>query len=83
MSARWWSYPLLLAFLLSMAGVLLLGFAAAMIYPTLPTLDVLTDYKPKIPLRVYSADSRLIGEFGEERRAVVKLSSVPKALTRA
>ena len=83
MSARWWSYPLLLAFLLSMAGVLLLGFAAAMIYPTLPTLDVLTDYKPKIPLRVYSADSRLIGEFGEERRAVVKLSSVPKALTNA
>jgi penicillin-binding protein 1A len=83
MSARWWSYPLLLVFLLSMAGVLLLGFAAAMIYPTLPTLDVLTDYKPKIPLRVYSADSRLIGEFGEERRAVVKLSSVPKALTNA
>ncbi len=66
-----------------MAGVMLLGFAAAMIYPTLPTLDVLTDYKPKIPLRVYSADSRLIGEFGEERRAVVKLSSVPKALTNA
>jgi penicillin-binding protein 1A len=83
MSARWWSYPLFLVFLLSMAGVLLLGFAAAMIYPTLPTLDVLTDYKPKIPLRVYSADSRLIGEFGEERRAVVKLSSVPKALTNA
>lgn len=83
MSARWWSYPLLLVFLLSMAGVLLLGFAAAMIYPTLPTLDVLTDYKPKIPLRIYSADSRLIGEFGEERRAVVKLSAVPKSLTNA
>ena len=41
---------------------------------------MLTNYQPKIPLRVYSADGKLIGEFGEERRAVVKISQVPKPL---
>ncbi len=54
-----------------------------MVYPTLPSLEVLTDYRPKIPLRVYSADGELIGEFGEERRAVVKLEQVPKTLVNA
>ena len=51
-----------------------------MVYPTLPSLEALTDYRPKIPLRVYSADGKLIGEFGEERRAVVALAQVPKSL---
>ncbi len=62
---------------------MVVGFAAALIYPTLPTLEVLTDYRPKIPLRVYSADGKLIGEFGEERRAVIKLEQVPKTLINA
>ena len=62
---------------------MVVGFAAALIYPTLPTLEVLTDYRPKIPLRVFSADGKLIGEFGEERRAVVKLEQVPKTLVNA
>ncbi len=83
MSVRWWAFPLLLVFLLVAAGSLVLGFAAVVIYPTLPTLDVLTDYQPKIPLRIYSADGQLIGEFGEERRAVVSLDQVPKNLVNA
>jgi penicillin-binding protein 1A len=83
MAVRWWAFPLLLVFLLTAAGSLVLGFAAVIIYPTLPSLDVLTDYQPKIPLRVYSADGQLIGEFGEERRAVVALDQVPKSLVDA
>jgi penicillin-binding protein 1A len=83
MSVRWWAFPLLLVFLLVAAGSLVVGFAAVVIYPTLPTLDVLTDYQPKIPLRIYSADGQLIGEFGEERRAVVSLDQVPKNLVDA
>ena len=62
---------------------MVVGFAAALVYPTLPTLEVLTDYRPKIPLRGFSADGKLIGEFGEERRAVVKLEQVPKTLVNA
>jgi penicillin-binding protein 1A len=83
MSVRWWAFPLLLVFLLVAAGSLMVGFAAVVIYPTLPALEVLTDYQPKIPLRIYSADGELIGEFGEERRAVVSLEQVPKTLINA
>ena len=41
-------------------------------------IDVLTDYRPKVPLRVWSAEGRLIGEFGEERRDFVRIADVPK-----
>ncbi len=59
---------------------MLLAFASAIVYPTLPSLESLTDYQPKIPMRVYSADGKLIGEFGEERRALVSIKDVPKPL---
>ena len=39
---------------------------------------MLTDYRPKVPLRVWSAEGRLIGEFGEERRDFVRIADVPK-----
>ena len=44
---------------------------------------MLTDYQPKIPLRIYSAEGVLIGEFGEERRAVVSIEDVPRQLKNA
>ena len=52
-------------------------------YPNLPSLEVLTDYRPKIPLRVYTSDGFLIGEFGEERRAVVAYRDVPEIMKQA
>jgi penicillin-binding protein 1A len=63
--------------------VILVAFAAVIVYPTLPSLEVLTDYQPKIPLRVYSAEGSLLGEFGEERRAFVAISNVPKPMLSA
>ncbi len=73
---------------MAILGLAAVGLALAMIafillYPNLPSLEVLTDYRPKIPLRVYSADGRLIGEFGEERRAVVKIEDVPPLMKQA
>ena len=47
------------------ATLLLFTFAIILTYPALPSLEVLTDYQPKVPLRVYTADGVLIGEFGE------------------
>ncbi len=58
----------------------LTALAITLIYPTLPSLEALTNYQPKLPLRVYSADGYLISEFGEERRAFVKIENVPKNL---
>jgi penicillin-binding protein 1A len=64
-------------------GALLLGFILAMAYPNLPALDSLTDYRPKIPLRVFSSDNVLIGEFGEERRNLVHIKDVPDVMKKA
>lgn len=63
--------------------LLTLGFGLAMAYPNLPDLDSLTDYKPKIPLRIFSADSVLIGEFGEERRNLVRIKDIPDVMKKA
>ncbi len=59
------------------------GLATALIYPSLPSLDVLTDYHPKMPLRIYTEDGALISEFGEERRAVVRIKDTPEMLKQA
>jgi penicillin-binding protein 1A len=47
-------------------GALIIAYALIFINPRLPSLDVITDYRPKIPLRIYSEDHVLLGEFGEE-----------------
>ena len=83
MTQRWWFYPVLAALASALLPLLLLVFAAMLAYPTLPSLEVLTDYQPKIPLRVYSAEGTLIGEFGEERRALVKIGEVPDLMKKA
>jgi len=64
-------------------AVLVLGYALVVAQPNLPSLDALTDYRPKVPLRVYTADHVLIGEFGEERRSVVRIQDVPDYLKKA
>ncbi|MCD6025763.1 MAG: penicillin-binding protein [Solimicrobium sp.] len=66
-----------------MAGALILVFALALAYPNLPDLESITSYKPKIPLRVFSADNVLLGEFGEERRSVIRLDDIPEIMKKA
>ncbi len=83
MTLRWWLHLAIAALALVLLPLLLLVLAAMLTYPSLPSLDVLTDYKPKIPLRVYSAEGILIGEFGEERRALVKIIEVPDLMKKA
>ena len=75
---KWWHYLLLALAVGSLSILALVGIAAAIIYPSLPSLEALTDYRPKLPLRVYSEDGYLIDEFGEERRAYIKIEQVPK-----
>ncbi|MDC6166053.1 penicillin-binding protein 1A [Paucibacter sp. XJ19-41] len=73
-----WLAGLLLA---GCAGVLLLlALGLAMAYPNLPDISGLTDYRPKLPLRVLSAEGALLGEFGEERRNYLPVSQIPKVM---
>ncbi|MFZ6646610.1 penicillin-binding protein 1A [Undibacterium sp. TJN25] len=73
------------------AGIVLAGIAAVILVfiiaytllvlvPNLPSLDAVTDYRPKIPLRVYTADNALIGEFGEEHRDFVSIKEIPPVM---
>ena len=83
MPSRRWLLPVLVALTLLTLPAILFGLAVMLAYPTLPSLEALTDYRPKIPLRVYSAEGVLLGEFGEERRALVKISEVPEVMKKA
>ena len=75
-----------LAWFLGIAATLVLVVAAlvavalAVAYPNLPPITSLTDYRPKLPLRVFSADNVLLGEFGEERRSFTPIRDVPKVM---
>ncbi|MBQ5949171.1 penicillin-binding protein 1A [Massilia sp. ST3] len=68
---------------LAVIGVLVVVFALAMAYPNLPALDTITDYRPKMPLRIFTADNVLIGEFGEERRTLVHFKDIPDVMKKA
>jgi penicillin-binding protein 1A len=72
-----------LAVAAALAVMLLLGVALAVAYPNLPDIGGLTDYRPKLPLRVLSSDGVLLGEFGEERRIYTPIAQIPKVMQEA
>ena len=80
---RWILYPLILVVGLFAIGIAVAAIVLVLTYPNLPSLEVLTDYRPKVPLRVFTADGQLIGEFGEERRNVVRIEDVPATMKQA
>ena len=59
---------------------LLVGVALAMAYPQLPDVTALSDYRPKLSMRVYSVEGTQIGEFGEERRNFMPFKDIPKVM---
>ncbi len=83
MLSRRLTLPLLVLTAILLLPLILLSIAVLLTYPTLPSLESLTDYHPKIPLRVYSQEGSLLGEFGEERRALVTIGDVPDLMKKA
>ena len=83
MLKRWLLYLGSVILGLCVVGALLGALVLALLMPTLPSLEALTDYQPKVPLRVVSAEGDLLGEFGEERRAIVAIKAVPDVMKQA
>ena len=83
MLSRRLALPILLLSVIVLLPLILLSIAVLLTYPTLPSLESLTDYHPKIPLRIYSQEGTLLGEFGEERRALVSINEVPDLMKKA
>ncbi len=73
-----WAAGLVVAGLLCLAFVA--GVAMVVAYPNLPDISDLADYRPKLPLRIYTADGVLMGEFGEERRNLTPIAEIPKVM---
>jgi penicillin-binding protein 1A len=61
-------------------AVTLVAVALVVAYPNLPDIAGLSEYRPKLPLRVLSADGTLLGEFGEERRQFTPIGQIPKVM---
>jgi penicillin-binding protein 1A len=83
----WWAGLARLALgTLGAMGALLLvlltcaAIALAVAYPNLPELDSVTDYRPRLPLRVLSAEGQLLGEYGDERRTFTPIGQIPKVM---
>jgi penicillin-binding protein 1A len=80
---RFLAFPLAVLTGLAVVGLLAFALVVALAVPNLPALGALTEYQPKIPLRIYTAEGVLMGEFGEERRAIVGIAEVPTQLKNA
>ncbi|MET0209529.1 MAG: penicillin-binding protein 1A [Burkholderiaceae bacterium] len=72
-----------LVFALGFSALVLAAIALSVAYPNLPEISSLADYRPKLPMRIYSADDVLIGEYGEERRQFAPISEIPKVMREA
>jgi penicillin-binding protein 1A len=73
-----WGAGLLLAVLASVVLAVAVALAAA--YPNLPDISDLADYRPKLPLRIYTSEGSLMGEFGEERRSLTPIADFPQVM---
>jgi penicillin-binding protein 1A len=67
----------------ALSVLIVVAIAMAVAFPNLPDISALSDYRPKLPLRVFSAEGVLIGEFGEERRRLTPIKEIPKIMTQA
>ena len=59
------------------------GIGLGLGLPRLPDIGGLTDYQPKLPMRILSRDGQLLGEFGEERRSYLPIDEIPKVMQEA
>ena len=80
---RWLRRLALLAGLGLALGILALGIVYWLVAPRLPDVQELRNVAMAVPLSVYTADAKLIAQFGEARRYPVKIDKIPTQLKQA
>jgi penicillin-binding protein 1A len=83
MTLRWWFYPFVLLTSLALVAIGIVMLTVVLLYPNLPSIEAVTDYRPKLPLRVYTVEGDVIGEFGEEKRSFVRVQDFPMVMKQA
>ena len=76
-----WTVGLILTAVFSVACLVAVAMVVA--YPNLPDVSELAEYRPKLPLRIYTTEGDLIGEFGEERRKLTPIAEIPQIMKQA
>ena len=71
------------ALVLFTVSVIALAGLYAYLNPQLPSIEGLSDVRLQVPLRIYSSDGSLMGEFGEKRRSPKTLEEIPERLRQA
>jgi penicillin-binding protein 1A len=83
MTLRWWFYPFIMLASLVLVTIGTVLLMVVLLYPNLPSIEAVTDYRPKLPLRVFTVEGDVIGEFGEEKRSFVKVADFPAVMKQA
>ncbi|MBN8480296.1 MAG: penicillin-binding protein 1A [Xanthomonadales bacterium] len=78
--ARYALYLALAGIILGVAGI---GIAYWLIAPRLPSVETLKDVRLQVPLKVLSADGKLMATFGETRRIPIRSADIPDPLRQA
>ena len=78
LKGAFWTLGALAAGVVSLLMVIAIALAVA--FPNLPDISDLSNYRPILPLRVFTSDNVLIGEYGEERRKLTPIKEIPKTM---
>ncbi|MBB5610229.1 MULTISPECIES: penicillin-binding protein 1A [unclassified Janthinobacterium] len=68
---------------LALAGALAGGWWLRQAWQDLPNVEHLAQYKPALPLRIFSSEGELLAEYGEERREFLPLQQIPLRMRQA
>ena len=80
-SARVWLHRgVIVIAALALVFIVALLAGMAVVLPELPDTSTLSSYKPKQPLRVYTAEGIEIAGFGSERRVYQRIDQIPKLM---
>ena len=77
---RWFLVFFLVSSLLAVSAI---SITYLILEPDLPDVETLRDVQLQVPLRVFSADGKLLGIFGEKRRIPVTIDEIPAQMANA
>ncbi len=80
---KWFKRIFTASLFFAFLGALGIGGLYLYVAPELPSVDALKDVKLQTPMKVYSADAKLIAQFGEQRRIPLEIDEIPPRLIEA
>ena len=82
-SRRVFSFTLIAVSNLFMMALATGVIVVLLLLPGLPEIETIKSLQLKVPLRIYSSDGLLMGEFGDQRRVPIEIKDTPPTLIAA